>query len=36
MHTAGLLEPDPSPFEIEIAIAKLKRYNLPGSDQNLA
>jgi hypothetical protein len=24
---------DPSPFEIEIAIAKLKRYKSPGSDQ---
>jgi hypothetical protein len=28
--------PDPSPFEFEIAIAKLKRYKLPGSDQILA
>jgi hypothetical protein len=28
-----LLVPDPSPFEVEIAIAKLKRYKLPGSDQ---
>jgi hypothetical protein len=24
--------PDPSPFDVEIAIAKLKRYKLPGSD----
>jgi hypothetical protein len=24
---------DPSPFEVEIAIAKLKRYKSPGSDQ---
>jgi hypothetical protein len=24
--------PDPSTFEVEIAIAKLKRYKLPGSD----
>jgi hypothetical protein len=23
----------PSPFEVDIAIAKLKRYKLPGSDQ---
>jgi hypothetical protein len=25
--------PDPNPFEVEIAIAKLKRYKSPGSDQ---
>jgi hypothetical protein len=25
--------PDPSPFETEIAIANLKRYKSPGSDQ---
>jgi hypothetical protein len=25
--------PDPSPFEVEIAIAKLKIYKSPGSDQ---
>jgi hypothetical protein len=33
------LEPlvrDPSPFEVEIAIAKLKRYKSPRSDQSLA
>jgi hypothetical protein len=24
---------DPSPFDVEIAIAKLKRYKSPGSDQ---
>jgi hypothetical protein len=30
---AELLVSDPSPFEVEIAIAKLKRYNSPGSDQ---
>jgi hypothetical protein len=29
------LVPDPSPFEVEIAIAKLKKYKLPGSDQIL-
>jgi hypothetical protein len=27
------LVPDPSPFKVEIAIAKLKKYKLPGSDQ---
>jgi hypothetical protein len=26
IHTAEPLVPDPSPFEVEIAIAKLKRY----------
>jgi hypothetical protein len=25
--------PDPSRFEVEIAIGKLKRYKSPGSDQ---
>jgi hypothetical protein len=33
IHTAELLVPDPSLFEVEIAIMKLKRYKLPGSDQ---
>jgi hypothetical protein len=28
IHTAESLVPDPSPFEVEIAIAKFKRYNL--------
>jgi hypothetical protein len=32
IHTAEPLVPEPSP-EVEIAIAKLKRYKLPGSDQ---
>jgi hypothetical protein len=32
-HTTELLVPDPSPFEVEIAIAKFKRYKLPGNDQ---
>jgi hypothetical protein len=27
---------DPSSFEGEIAISKLKRYTMPGSDQSLA
>jgi hypothetical protein len=33
IHTAELLVPDPTPFEIEIAIAKLKRYKSPCSEQ---
>jgi hypothetical protein len=33
MHTAELLVPDPSPFEVEIAIAIFKRYESPGSDK---
>jgi hypothetical protein len=32
IHTAEPLVPDPSPFEFEIAIAKLKRYKSPGSE----
>jgi hypothetical protein len=36
IHTAAPLVPDPSPFEVEIAIAKLKRCKSPGSDQILA
>jgi hypothetical protein len=28
-----MLVPDRSPAEVEINIAKLKRYKLPGSDQ---
>jgi hypothetical protein len=36
IHTAEPLVPDPSPFEVEIALAKLKRYKLPVSDQILA
>jgi hypothetical protein len=36
IQTADPLESDPSPFEVEIGIAKLKRYDLPGSDQVLA
>jgi hypothetical protein len=30
---AELSVPDPSPLEAEFAIAKLKRYKSPGSDQ---
>jgi hypothetical protein len=33
IHTAEPLVPDPIPFDIEIVIAKLKRYKSPGSDQ---
>jgi hypothetical protein len=33
IHTAEPLVPEPSPFETEIAIAKLKKYNSQGSDQ---
>jgi hypothetical protein len=35
-QTAELQEPDLSPFDFEIAIAKLKRYEFPGVDQILA
>jgi hypothetical protein len=35
IHTAELLVTDISPFEFETAIAKLKRYKSPGSDQIL-
>jgi hypothetical protein len=33
IHTAEPIVPDPSPFEVEIAIAKLKRCKSSGSDQ---
>jgi hypothetical protein len=33
IHTAESLAPDPNPFEVEIVIAKLKRFKSPGSDQ---
>jgi hypothetical protein len=32
VHTAETLVPGPSRLEIEIAIAKLKKYKSPGSD----
>jgi hypothetical protein len=35
IQTAEPLVPDPSPFDVAIAIAKLK-YKYPGSDQILA
>jgi hypothetical protein len=33
IHTAEPLVPDPSPFEVEIAITKLERYKSAGSDE---
>jgi hypothetical protein len=36
LHTSEPLVPNPSSFEVEIAITKLKRYKLPGRDQILA
>jgi hypothetical protein len=33
VHTAEPLIPSPSRLEVEIAIAKLKNYKSPGSDQ---
>jgi hypothetical protein len=36
IHTAEPLAPDLTSFEVEIPIAKLKRYKSPGSDQILA
>jgi hypothetical protein len=33
IHTAEPLPPEPSSFDAEIAIEKLKRYKLPGTDQ---
>jgi hypothetical protein len=35
IHKAEPLVPDHSPVEVEIAIAKLKRYKSPCSDQTL-
>jgi hypothetical protein len=35
IQTAELLAPDPRSFEVEPAIAKFKRYKLPGTDQIL-
>jgi hypothetical protein len=32
IHTAESLVPEPSPSEVEIAIAKLKIFKSPGSD----
>jgi hypothetical protein len=33
IHTAESLVPEPSPFEVGIAIAKMKKCKSPGSDQ---
>jgi hypothetical protein len=33
VHTAEPLVPGPSHLEVEIAIAKLKKYKSPGSEQ---
>jgi hypothetical protein len=33
VHTAEPIIPDPSPFEIETGMAKLKKYKSPGRDQ---
>jgi hypothetical protein len=33
IHTSEQLAPEPSSFEVEIDIGKLKRYKLPGIDQ---
>jgi hypothetical protein len=35
-HTAEPLESEPSPFEVEIAIEKLKRYKILVTDHILA
>jgi hypothetical protein len=36
IHKAESLVCDPSPVEVEISIAKLKRFKSPGSDQIVA
>jgi hypothetical protein len=36
VHTAELLVPGPSCLEVEIAVAKLKKYKLPSNDEILA
>jgi hypothetical protein len=36
IHTAEPLVPEPSPFEVENAIANFRKYKSPGSDQILA
>jgi hypothetical protein len=33
VHAAEPIVPDPSRIEVEIVIAKLKKYKSPGSDQ---
>jgi hypothetical protein len=36
IHTAEPLVPEPSPSEVEIAIANLRSYKFPDIDQILA
>jgi hypothetical protein len=36
MYTVELLEPDLSPFEVEIATEMLERHKSPGIDQSPA
>jgi hypothetical protein len=36
IHAAEPLVADPSPYEDEMSVAKLKGYKSPGSDQNQA
>jgi len=36
IHTAELLVPGPSAFEVEMVIEKLKRHKTPGIDQSPA
>jgi hypothetical protein len=36
IHTAELLVPDPSPFDVEKAIARSENYKLRGSNQIMA
>jgi hypothetical protein len=36
IHEAEPLVPDLTPLEVEVAIAKLKKYKLPVNDQILA
>jgi hypothetical protein len=36
IHTAEQLVPDPSHFEVEMAILKLQKHKSPGDDQSLA
>ena len=36
IHTVGPLVLEPSAFEVELAIGKLKNHKLPGIDQNPA
>jgi hypothetical protein len=33
VYTAEILAPDPSPLDVEIVVAKLRKYKLPCTDQ---